>query len=153
MFPARLPLSDERRQRLRDDRLWIREMQRAVQCNAKKIHCPCTKCRGQKLRFIRNVREHLILNGRAPDCRIWRGSGNQDSSDEEWEQEFWEPGEAPAQQVDAQVDVEEMLRQAEAPHEHIEGPEERLRQEVSNAFAAADSMHEDSMQFHEDLGL
>ena len=88
MILGRLPLSNNQRQRLRDDCLWTRKVQRATELNLQKLHCPCTKCGDQKLRFVRNVREHLIQNSIHPQCRMWRGPGTQDSSDEEWEQDF-----------------------------------------------------------------
>src|SRR5665811_681349 len=91
MIPARLPLTDTERQRLRDERLWLRELQRAREYNVKKLHCPCNNCKGRKRLLLKNVRNHLLRHGRHPDCRIWRGPGTQASSDEEWEQQFWGP--------------------------------------------------------------
>jgi hypothetical protein len=37
------------------------------------------------------VKEHLIHNGEDPRYRVWRGSGNKNSSNEEWEEEFRVP--------------------------------------------------------------
>lgn len=146
MIPGRLLLSDSRRQRLRDERLWVRESQRAREYNMQRIHSPCTKCRGRRRLLLRNVQAHLLCNGRHPDSRVWTGPGHRDSSDEEWEQHFWELPGNDDQQVDADVDVTGMLQQTV---EHMEDPEhstERLRQEVADAFAAADSLHEECMQ-------
>ena len=91
MLPTRLPLSDLCRQRLRDDHLWTRELQCARQLKLSKIHCPCTECQGRRRILVRNVQDHLIRNGRDAQFRVWRGLGTRDSSDEEWEHEFWEP--------------------------------------------------------------
>ena len=110
MIPTRLPLSHWRRQQLRDERLWIRESRRAVELNVKSLHCPCNKCRGRKRLLIRNVGKHLLRHGRHPDSRIWRGSGERESSDDEWDEQFWgAPAEAPVL-VDATVDTCGMLQ-------------------------------------------
>ena len=34
------------------------------------------------------MKEHLIKYGREPTFRLWRGPGDRDSSDEEWDEEF-----------------------------------------------------------------
>jgi hypothetical protein len=88
MVHGRLPLSDQRRQQLRDDRLWIRELQRAQLFSLKQLHCPCSQCKGWRRFCLATIREHLIQNGRDSEFRVWRGPGNRDSSDEEWEQDF-----------------------------------------------------------------
>ena len=46
------------------------------------------------------VREHLICNGRHSEFRIWRGPGDRDSSDEEWEADFWTPSAQQSAHVD-----------------------------------------------------
>ena len=143
MLPARLPVSDIRRQRLRDDRLWLREVKRARQLNVRKLHCPCTKCEGRSRILIKNVREHLIQNGRHPECRLWRGPGNRDSSDEDWEREFWAPSERRTVTVDAQVNTREMLENAFPITHEADDMEDRVREEVAEAFVAADAVHED----------
>jgi hypothetical protein len=83
MAPARLPVSNARRQRIRDDHLWNQELQKAWFFNVKHLHCPCTVCMGQRRLLIKTVRDHLIWNGRDPRLRLWRGLGNRDSSDED----------------------------------------------------------------------
>jgi hypothetical protein len=84
----RFPLSDERRQRVRDDCLWTREVQRARFFNLKSLHCPCSVCKGRRRWLLATVRKHLIRNGRHSNFRVWRGPGDRDSSDEEWEADF-----------------------------------------------------------------
>ena len=96
--------------------------------------------------LLRNVREHLIRNGRAPDCRIWRGPGACDSLDEEWEQEFWGPNVPAPQELDAAVDTRGMLQQALGPGPDSPSSAERVQEEVRDAFAIADSTHEEFME-------
>jgi hypothetical protein len=38
--------------------------------------------------MLTTIKEHLIINGRHPNFRIWRVPGNKDSSYEEWKEEF-----------------------------------------------------------------
>ena len=156
MLPTRLPLSDLCRQRLRDDHLWTRELQRARQLKMSKIYCPCIECQGRRRILVRNVRDYLIQNGQDAQFRVWRGPGTQDSSDEEQEHEFWGPNDNQDVELDAQVDRQGMFDNAFVVAEHaIDVPdggigieddtvdvEELVQQEVSNAFMVADSVHE-----------
>ena len=143
MIPARLSLSDRHRQQLRDDRLWTREVQRASQHNISRLHCPCTKCQGRRRLLIQNVRDHLICYGRDPASRRWTGEGTLDSSDEEWEEEFWtDPGITTAE-VDATVNVRGMVDEATMPIEELLSLEERFQEEVLGAFAVIDSIQEE----------
>src|SRR5665213_1006027 len=91
MEQRRLHVSDKRRQQLRDDRLWKREQHRAIFYNLKRIRCPCSKCKGRVQCSLEKVKEHLIQYGREPTFRLWRGPGDRDSSDEEWEEELKTP--------------------------------------------------------------
>src|SRR5450759_3518585 len=143
MIPTRLPLTDSQRQQLRDDRLWSRELRRATLLNLTRIKCPCTKCRGRRKLLIRNVREHLIQNGRDPHCRIWTGAGVWDSSDEEWSRDFWGPIESDLAEVDTMVDTRGIIQQAVEVVDVGETSAERVEREVRNAFATADSIHEE----------
>ena len=88
---GRLPLSDRSRQQRRDDRLWRREQERAKLYGLRRIHCPCSKCKGRVQCYVAKVKDHLIRNGREPSFRVWRGPGERDGSDEEWEQELRRP--------------------------------------------------------------
>jgi len=79
------PLDDPRRQKTRDDKLWKREFTWATQHGVDMMRCPCTKCEGMdKMVILRTVRNHLILNGRHPLFRVWKGPRPTDHSDEEW---------------------------------------------------------------------
>ncbi len=52
-----------------------------------------------------NVRNHLILNGRDPSFRVWRGPRDKDFSDEEWEVECRRPIEHQNLEFDLQTDI------------------------------------------------
>jgi len=74
-----------RRQKARDDKLWKREFTWATQHEVDKMRCPCAKCEGMgRMVLLRTVRNHLILNGRHPLFRVWKGPGPTDHSNEEW---------------------------------------------------------------------
>jgi hypothetical protein len=76
---------DPRRQKARDDKLWNWEFTWATQHGVDKMRCPCTKCEGRgRLVLLRTIRNHLVLNGRHPLFRVWKGLGPTDHSDEEW---------------------------------------------------------------------
>ena len=143
MIPARLPLSDAQRIRLRDDRLWSREMERARQLSLRKLHCPCSECKGGRRLLIRNVRDHLLQHGRHPECRLWRGPGERDSSDEDWEREVWGPDGNWRVRVDAQVNTRAMLENAFPAAADDKDLEDRVQEEVASAFEVADAVHED----------
>ena len=60
--------------------------------NLKRIHYPCSKCKGRVQCSLAKVKDHLIqYHGREPTYRLWRGPGDRDLLDEEWEQEFKRP--------------------------------------------------------------
>jgi len=41
-----------------------------------KMQCPCTKCEGRgRLILLKIVKNHLVLNGRHPLFRVWKGPG------------------------------------------------------------------------------
>jgi hypothetical protein len=128
---------------MRDDRLWRREVQRACLFNAKHVHCMCTKCMGQRRHLLRTVGEHLIQNGRDTRLRVWRGLGNWDSSDKEWEEEFWRPAAHNQAQMDAQVDTDGIVRDAFQDTDVTTSVEERIRGEVLGTFMVGDVVHEE----------
>jgi hypothetical protein len=51
------------------------------------------------------VRNHLILNGRDPSFRAWKGPGDKDSLDEEWEVEFKRPIEQQNLELNLHIDI------------------------------------------------
>jgi hypothetical protein len=52
------------------------------------FHCPCNKCKGWFVCALHTIKIHLLLNGRDPFHRIWRGPCDGDSSNEELEEDF-----------------------------------------------------------------
>jgi hypothetical protein len=62
--------------------------------------------------LLATVRDHLINNGRDPDFRVWKGPGERDSSDDEWEEDFWRPTEHRTPALDKQVDTRQMVDNA-----------------------------------------
>jgi hypothetical protein len=143
MTLARLPVTDARRQRIWDDRLWKREFQRARLLNVQHLHCPCIVCRGQRRLLVKMVREHLIRNGRDSKMRVWRGPGNQDSSDEEWEEEFWNPAAPKHIDMDAQVDTQGMLQGAFQQADTDYPMEDKVRDKALMEFTTADTVSEE----------
>ncbi|KAG0573269.1 hypothetical protein KC19_VG163600 [Ceratodon purpureus] len=86
---VRYPLTDVRRIRARDDKLWIRNQQRASVYKLSRIPCPCKEQKGTGLPFrIEEVERHLQRHGRAPECRTSKVPMPPDSSDDEWEADF-----------------------------------------------------------------
>ena len=143
MDPARFPLSDDRRKRLRDDRLWTREVQRARFFNQRSIHCPCIKCNGQRRWLVATVREHLIQNGRHPEFRVWRGPGDRDTSDEEWEADYWAPKVHQTENMDPQIDTRQMVKDAFQEAEEAASLEDKVQDVLLGAFNVADEVHAD----------
>ena len=85
----KLPLSDPRRIKARDDKLWLRDKRRAALYKFRKIQCPCTEHQGMGLPFgIDVIERHLLRFGRSPECRTSRGPDEPDSSDDEWETDY-----------------------------------------------------------------
>jgi hypothetical protein len=70
MEDRRLPITDKKRQQVRDDRLWKREQQRAVFYNLRPIRCPCAKCKGRVQCSLETIKDHLIQYGREPTFRL-----------------------------------------------------------------------------------
>ena len=83
---------------------------------------------------------------------MWRGPGTRDSSDEEWEQDFWETARPESHGLDATVDTHGMLNHAlrVRPPEDPPNPAKRAAEEVREAFATADSIHEEFIEVGDD---
>ena len=142
MEEQKLPISDMRRQQMRDDRLWKREQQRAVFYNLKRIRCPCAKCKRRVECSLAKVKEHLIQHGKEPIFRIWRGPGDRDSSNEEWEQEFKTPRQTHENGVmDAGFEVRTMVEDAfQGEDEQRQPLEDTLHEIVMDAFHVVDGL-------------
>jgi hypothetical protein len=69
-----------------------------------------------------------------------------DSSDEEWEEEFWRPAPGNRVDMDAQVDTREMVHDAFECRDDPTDLEYRIREEVLQAFTTADDLHEECSQ-------
>ena len=154
MDGGRLPLHDRRRQQHRDDRLWRREEERASLYNLKRIHCPCCKCKGRHQLQITKVKDHLIRNGREPNFRVWRGPGERDDSDEEWEQEFKRPRRPHDGHIDEGLDMHAMIEEVfmeidEAPTQHPT-MEEQVEDIVMDAFTIVDDLANDEVPLSDD---
>ena len=147
MDAGSLPLEDRRRQQHRDDRLWRRELERASMYGLKRLHCPCCRCKGRVQCSLPKVKDHLILNGREPAFRVWRGPGARDSSDEEWEEEFRRPMAACEVPFDAGLDmqnlVEDAFQQRDEPPIPMLTLEEQLGDTVMDAFNIVDDLVDD----------
>jgi hypothetical protein len=109
MVRGRLPITNKRRRRLYDNRLWSKEVQRARLLNLKQIHCFCLVCKGHRRYLLAIVKEHLIRNRRDDNFRVWRGPRSTDSSDNDWEENFWGPSAQRTGKVDVQVDTRRMV--------------------------------------------
>jgi hypothetical protein len=119
--------------------MWSREQQRARLLNLKHLHCPW----GRVQILVKTVRGHLFRYGRRPLFMVWRGPGKRDSSDEEWEEEFWASSATNPTTVDAQVVTREMLNDAFQFVDDDVDLQNRVQHEVLAASAAADSVHEE----------
>jgi hypothetical protein len=154
MDHPRLPLSDRRRQQLRDDRLWRREQERARLYGLRRIHCPCAKCKGRTQCSIAKVKEHLIRNGREPSFRVWRGPGERDGSDEEWEAELRGPPRAVDGAIDVGLDMHEMVEDAFTEIDEAPAPpttlEDQLEDIVMGAFTVVDELAHDDPETSDD---
>ena len=83
---TRLPLTDIRRIKARDNKLWRRDKKRARLYGLTRIACPCTQHNGVGRAFgLDEVLRHLVRYGRSPECRTSRYPEEPDSSDDEWE--------------------------------------------------------------------
>jgi hypothetical protein len=143
MIPYKFPLSDVRRQNLRDDQLWVREVQRLTFFNLRKMHCPCSKCQGRRKLLVRTVREHLILNGRDPNFRVWRGPGTRDSSDKKWEGHMRTRNQQLPVELDSHVDTRGMVDNAFLEESLPPDVVEIVHDVVTGAFDLGDSVHEE----------
>ena len=120
----------------------------------RRIHCPCSKCKGRVQRSIAKVKDHLIRNGREPSFRVWRGPGERDGSDEEWEQELRRPQRRHDGHIDEGLDMHAMVEEAfqsidEAPAPDIT-MEERVEDIVMGAFTVVDELAHDEHEFSDD---
>ena len=73
---------------------------------------------------------------------MWIGAGTRDSSDDEWEEQFWGPNENRCVKMDAEVDTRNMIHNAFVVEDNIVSVEDRIRMEVAQTFMTVDDVHE-----------
>jgi hypothetical protein len=95
--------------------------------------------------LLATVRDPLINNRRDPDFRMWRGLKERDSSDDEWEEDFWRPTEHRTPALDEQVDTRQMVDDAFVQEDDAYPSEEAICEEVIRTFSVADRIHEENM--------
>jgi hypothetical protein len=96
---------------------------------------------GQKALTI--VREHLILNGRDPNFRVWKGPGARDSSDEEWEGHIHIHNRRLPVELDSHVDTRGMVDNVFLEEPLPPDVEEIMYDVVTGAFDLGDAMYEE----------
>jgi hypothetical protein len=114
----------------------------------KQIHCPCSVCKGRRRYLLATVREHLIRNGRDDNFRVWRGPESRDTSDDDWEDNFWGPAIERTREVDVQVDTRRMVQETFQGGNDFVTLEEKVQEVASNAFVQADVLHNDYIENH-----
>jgi hypothetical protein len=88
------------------------------------------------------VRNHLIRNARDPGFRVWRGPGERDASDEEWEDDFCRPSDMHTTIPDAQADTRQMVDDAFQQEDDAQTLEEKVQEDMIAVFTVADEVHE-----------
>jgi hypothetical protein len=76
---------------------------------------------------------------------VWRGPGSRDSSDDEWEDNFWAPSNHHTGEVDVQVDTQYMVEETFQQANETFTLEERVQEVALDAFAVADAVHDNCM--------
>jgi hypothetical protein len=154
MDGGRLPVHNRKRQQRRDDRLWRREQERTTLYNLKRIHCSCSKCKGRVQRYIPKVKDHLIRNMRDPTFRVWRGPGESDTLDEDWEQEFRRPSKPHDGRIDEGLDmhakVEDAFEEIDEAPAHPPTLEEQIEDIVMDAFTVVNELANDDLPHLDD---
>jgi hypothetical protein len=72
---------------------------------------------------------------------VWRGPGEWDSSDEEWEEDFWTPIVQQREDVDPLVDTRSMVEDAFRQADEAPGLEGRVQDIVLDTFTVVDEVH------------
>jgi hypothetical protein len=81
-----LPTNNLLRQKRKDDMLWHKEQQLVEKYGLICIKCPCVCCKGvRRGTKLSTMEDHLIHHGRNPQMWVWKGLGEKDSSNDEWE--------------------------------------------------------------------
>jgi hypothetical protein len=131
------------RQKLRNEQLWVREVQRLTLFNLQKMQCPCIECHGHRKLLLKTIREHLILNKWDPNFRVWRRPGARDSFDKEWEGNMRTHNQRLHVELDSQVDTRRMVDNAFMEEPLPPDVEKIVHDVVTGAFDLGDSVHEE----------
>ena len=102
----------------------------------RKMPCPCMDCNGKVSLKLKEVRTHLLRNRRHPRYRVWRGPGEYDSSDAEWENASRNQPMHPER--DEGIDLRSMI-QNRFEREHVD-VEDRVVEIIVNTLNDADEM-------------
>jgi hypothetical protein len=103
-------LDDPLRLTTRDDKMWARKVEWAQHHGMTIMKCPCNRCAGKvKLVLLATIRGHLILNGKHPLFRVWKGPCPLDDYDEEWAATSRISTQTPMQPVEEGVHVGQLL--------------------------------------------
>ena len=79
-------IMDKKREIQRDNKLQMREVEKAIKFNHGKMYCPCTNyARIQRPVKVLEAKKHLRMHDKAPNCCVYRGLDENNSSDGEWE--------------------------------------------------------------------
>ncbi len=81
-----IPTKNLLKQKQRDDKLWHREQQLVEKYGLTHIKYPCVRCKGVwQGTKLSTMEDNLIHHGQNPQMQVWKGLGEKDSSDDEWE--------------------------------------------------------------------
>jgi hypothetical protein len=78
---------------------------------------------------------------------VWRGLGDWNSSDKEWEQSFWRLEQERPEPLDQQIDMRGMIDDTFQQCDDHDSVEDRLQEAMVDAFAVVDNIHKESWSF------
>jgi hypothetical protein len=103
-------LDDPLRLTTRDDKMWAKEVEWAQHHGMTRMRCPCNRsARKVNLVLLATICGHLILKGRHPLFKVWKGPGPLDDFDEKWAATSRISTQTPMQPVDEGVHVGQLL--------------------------------------------
>ncbi len=80
------------------------------------------------------MKDHLIHNGRDVSFQVWKGLGNRDSSNEEWEEESKVPNKHQFQELNSRMDIQGMVANAFQQVDELVSLEKKAMDVVEEAF-------------------
>jgi len=90
---------------------------------------------------VSTIKNHLICNGQHNTFRVWRGLGERDSSNDEWEEDFWSPAMTHEPQLDVDINICQMVDDVFNTINNVGAVEERAHDVVMEAFTMANNVH------------